>query len=233
MNGGELGSQALQFISSLSQTPLRDRQIDIDTDSAASTLLVFQSIFPFLLFSADESNSPITVAIRGGTNVSFSLSFDYLDQVLLQALESISAPKVDRRLVERGWSQGSRQVGEIKLKINPIPLGQSLLTSNWPALHGQPTITKIAITIVVPDYLRGVLRDAFVSKCNSVFPDVQTEVVVDEDSKHNARIYTLLAAHTETGFRFGRDWLYDRKVTLSPEELATQITKKLTTDLSL
>jgi len=231
VKGGHVGSQIFEFTPSDPTVTLQNRQIKIDSDSAGSSLLVFQSLFPFLLFAADESDSPITVTIRGGTNVSFSLSYDYLDQVLLPSIESLGVPIVERQMGARGWSQGTRQLGDIEFTFKPVPIGHSLQTSHWPVLQAHPSIKKIDITIVVPESLRENLKDALILECSQIFPTVQTQVVINEDSKHKARIYTFLVAHTETGFRFGRDWLYDKKVTLPPDQLATEIAKKVVGDL--
>lgn len=67
--GCTVGSKALQFQARLSPLNLADRNIKIEAKSAASVLLVFQSILPFLLFARDDIGSPIIVTIDGGSNV--------------------------------------------------------------------------------------------------------------------------------------------------------------------
>lgn len=229
VTGCRVGSSTFEFRPKRSLAHLTNRNIMINANSAASILLVFQSIFPFLLFAGDDSGSPITVTIQGGTNVSFSPSFEYLDQVLLPALEKFNV-KVERNLQFRGWSQGAWQLGSVKFQFLPIPLGQTLKTPEWPTVQG--AITNIAISIVVPGHLIKALKSSILSRLNSVFPDVESYFQVVEDSKHDARLYTLLVAHTSTGLRFGRDWLYNSTTKgKSPEELSIEIARKVVDDL--
>jgi RNA 3'-terminal phosphate cyclase (ATP) len=229
VTGCSVGSSTFEFRPKLSPAGLVNRNIRIKAESAASILLVFQSIFPFLLFAGNDSDSPITVTIQGGTNISFSLSFEYLDQVLLPALEKFGV-RVERKLELRGWSHGSRQLGSIRFQFFPIPVGQTLKAPEWPAERG--TVAEIAISIVVPRSVTNALKNSLLSRLNLVFPGIESYFQVVEDSRHDARLYTLLVAHTSTGLRFGRDWLYDGKSRgKTPEELGTEISLKVINDL--
>ncbi|TVY14433.1 RNA 3'-terminal phosphate cyclase [Lachnellula arida] len=229
VTGCSVGSKIVEFRAKLSPADLVNRKIQVKADSAASVLLVFQALLPFLLFAGDETGSPVTATIQGGTNVSFSLSFEYLDQVLLPSLERFGV-KVERKLEYRGWSQGSRQIGSAKFKITPLPPGQSLTAPEWPSERGN--VTKIDVSIIVPSALREPLKKAILFELGLVFPDVEASFVLDEDSKHDARMYTLLVAHTSTGLRFGRDWLYDRKSkNKSLDDLSTEIAQKVVDEL--
>ena len=231
VTGCSVGSSSFEFNPKLSPANLINRKVRIKAESAASILLVFQSIFPFLLFAGDDSGSPITITIQGGTNVSFSLSFEYLDQVLLPALERFGV-RVERKLEFRGWSHGSRQLGSVRFQFVPIPVGQALQVPEWPAERG--TITEIAVSIVVPKPIINTLKKCLLSMINSAFPGVESYFQVVEDSRHDARLYTLLVAHTSTGLQFGRDWLYDRRTKgKTPEELSTEISQKVVDDLHL
>jgi RNA 3'-terminal phosphate cyclase (ATP) len=208
---------------------LANRIIHIKADSAASTLLVFQSIFPFLLFAGDEKASPITLTIQGGTNVSWSLSYEYLDQVLLPALENFGI-KVNRKLEYRGWSHGTPQTGSIKFQFAGLPPGTALRAPEWPKDRG--TVLKIDISIIVPGYLKVPLKTALLFETNLVFPGVEVNFIVVDESGHKARMSTLLVAHTSTGLRFGRDWLYDRKSKdKSEDEISTEIAQKVVDEL--
>lgn len=227
--GCEVGSKTLEFKANLSPANLGNRNIKIAADSAASTLLVFQSIFPFLLFAGDESESPITITIQGGTNVSFSLSFEYLDQVLLPSLERFGI-QVDRKLEFRGWSHGTQETGSVKLQFIPLPLGKSLKEPEWPTERG--TITKIDVSILVPSYIQQSLKRTLIFETDLVFPGVEVAFVAVEDSRHKARMYSLLVAHTSTGLRFGRDWLYDKKTkNKDADQISTEIAQKVVDEL--
>jgi RNA 3'-terminal phosphate cyclase (ATP) len=134
---------------------------------AASALLIFQAILPFLLFAGATTTTttttsgdgdgkaparpppPIDLEIRGGTNVSFSPSYEYIDQVLLPALaahwEICSGPNrssssssssrterarplaIERQLLERGWSVGAPLgAGLLRFRIRPLGAGEML-----------------------------------------------------------------------------------------------------------
>lgn len=232
MAGCYIGSKEFTFIPKIRPGQLLERNIRIDADSAASILLVFQAIFPFLLFASDDSGSPITVTIRGGTNVSHSLSYDYIDQVVLPSLELFRVPIVERKIEYRGWSHGTRQIGSIKFKFTPLSPNQCLDTSSWPKFTNPGAVQRIDITIIVPRELQNHLKASLKFELDLVFPGVETRIVVDEDSRHPARRYALLVAHTANGFRFGRDWLYDQKTRgKSMENLATEIAQKVVDEL--
>lgn len=229
VTGCSAGSKSFQFKSKLSPTEIRNRNIKVKADSAASVLLVFQATLPFLLFAGDNSGSPVSLTIQGGTNVSFSLSFEYLDQVLLPSLERFGI-KVERKLEYRGWSHGTREIGSIKFSITPLSPGQTLKAPEWPTEPG--SIIKIDVSLVVPKYIQDLLKKMLLFELDLVFPGVEINFIINDDSRHNARLYTLLVAHTTTGLRFGRDWLYDGKSrNKTPDELSTEISRKVVDNL--
>ena len=102
------------------------------------------------------------------------------------------------------------QIGSIKFKFTPLDPGQSLDASLWPKSTDPDLVKRIDITMVVPHDIRDYLKASLKFELDLVFPGIETYIVVDEDSRHPARLYTLLVAHTANGFRFGRDWLYDK-----------------------
>jgi RNA 3'-terminal phosphate cyclase (ATP) len=231
VTGCSVGSKSFEFKAKLSPKDLVNRNIKVKAESVSSILLVFQAVLPFLLFAGDDKGSPITITIQGGTNVSYSLSFEYLDQVLLPSLERFGI-KVERKLEFRGWSHGPPQIGSAKFAITPIRPGQKIKESSRPNEHG--TITKIDVSIVVPKYLQDPLKKALLFEIGLVFEDVEANFVVVDDSRHAARMYTLLVAHTSTGLRFGRDWLYDEKSkNKSLDYLCTKIAQKVVDELDV
>jgi RNA 3'-terminal phosphate cyclase (ATP) len=93
-------------------------------------------------------------------------------------------------------------------------------------------ISKIDVSIIVPEYLQKPLKKAILFEADLVFPSVEVNFVVVEDSRHRVRMYTLLVAHTSTGLRFGRDWLYDRKTKdKDPDQISTEIAQKVVDEL--
>lgn len=225
-NGCFVGSKTIEFTPNHSRTYIVDKDIKIDADSASSTLLVLQAILPVLLFANDTAGTPITLSIKGGTNGSFSLSYEYLDQVLLPTLERFGI-HVERQLKIRGWSHGPLKLGHTEFKIHPIPLGQPLKVPDWPTERG--LVTKIDVSILVLDNLQIPLEAALFASIAQRFPGVKINIVLRENTH---RIYAMLVAHTSTGLRFGRDWLYDRKTKgKTPEDISAEIAEKVVEDL--
>ncbi|KAF7955879.1 hypothetical protein EAE96_004801 [Botrytis aclada] len=225
-NGCFVGSKTIEFKPNSLHHYTVDRDIKIDADSASSILLVLQAILPVVLFANDAAALPIRLSIKGGTNGNFSLSYEYLDQVLLPALERFGI-YVERELKVRGWSYGPLKLGHAEFKIHPTPFGQSLKVPTWPTERG--SVKEIDISILVLETLQEPLEIALATTIKKRFPGVKINIVLRENTH---RIYTLLVAHTSTGLRFGRDWLYDRKTKdRTPEDISAEIAKKVVEDL--
>lgn len=167
--------------------------------------------------------------VEGGTNVSFSPSYEYVDQVLLPSLERYGI-KVSSTLEKRGWSTGYRQIGAVSFKIHPLAPGQGLRNPEWPKTQGR--IVRIDVSLVTPTFLHEPLRSTLLFELDLVFPGVDIDFKLIEESRHGSRIYLLLVAHTETGLRFGRDWLYDEKSKgKDSDEMSTRIAQKVVDEL--
>ncbi|KAK0733838.1 RNA 3'-terminal phosphate cyclase/enolpyruvate transferase [Lasiosphaeria miniovina] len=251
VSGLAVGSHTLEFRPRRKPSELAGRSFKIRADSAAaSTLLIFQAVFPFLLFAGGNGTSPtkrdldgeqppytpINLEISGGTNVSWSPSFEYLDQVLLPALESAfgggssssSSWRVERRLLARGWSAGKPSRGSIALRIHPLRCGETLRPrdtggkkkNNTSRRNGsgchrltlaseEHDITAIDVSMVVPADMHEPLAAALVADLGELFPEVDVDDIhfkLVEDSGADARVYVLLVARSAT-LRWGRDIL--------------------------
>ncbi|KAK3383432.1 RNA 3'-terminal phosphate cyclase-domain-containing protein [Lasiosphaeria ovina] len=243
VRGLSVGSHTLEFRPRRKPSELAGRSFKIRADSAAaSTLLIFQAVFPFLLFAGGNGTSPTKrdlngeQPISGGTNVSWSPSFEYLDQVLLPALESAfgggssnsSSWRVERRLLARGWSAGKPSRGSIALRIHPLRCGETLRPrdtggkkkNNASKRSGsgrnrltpapeEHDITAIDVSMVVPADMHGPLAAALVADLGELFPEVDADDIhlkLVEDSGADARVYVLLVARSAT-LRWGRDIL--------------------------
>lgn len=213
MRGLEIGSKTLEFKPNRGPGTLLERNIDICAESpAASALLIFQAVFPFLLFAANETNEPVELVISGGTNVSFSLSYEYLDQVLLPTLQDCFGIQVERKLQSRGWSSGSASRGSLWFKIQPVPLGSKLkLKTDLAGRRPEDfAIKSINATIIAPSNMHEELESALRTDLQQRLPDVTLRFEQAEESGHESRIYVLLVAKSET-LRWGRDSLYNKK----------------------
>lgn len=150
--------------------------------------------------------------MSGGTNVSFSLSFEYLDQVLLPQLESFfSGFRVGRRLLQgRGWSQGKVSRGTVSLTLHPLRPGETLRArrDTDEDAYGVEDLEVIAIdvSIIAPQAMHEALMEALVQDLGDLFPGVDVGFKMTEDSGADSRAYVLLVARSET-LRWGRDVL--------------------------
>ncbi|KAI0913465.1 RNA 3'-terminal phosphate cyclase-domain-containing protein [Ustulina deusta] len=237
VNGLAVGSRTLEFRPRAPPTVLKDRRVVIMPESpGASTLLIFQAVFPYLLFSGNENGDPIELEINGSTNPSFSPSYEYLDQVLLPTLQERFGIVVERQLKKRAWTTGPLSQGTIWLKFQPIPPGQTLrLVKPWndkPQPGDLGKMKRIDVSMLVPYAMREPMEKAMVEYLGHEFPEADINFVLNEESGHDARMYALAVAHSESGLRWGRDFLYDRswkkkQVTTISKEIAKTITKRL------
>lgn len=215
VSGLSVGSHTVEFSPQLRPSALESRTIKITADSpAASTMLIFQAVFPFLLFAGNDKGEPITLEISGGTNASFSLSFEYLDQVLLPTLQDAFGIKVERKLLARGWSLGKQQRGRVEFQFKPLKPGEALrLKEKKGVVYGGdgPTpavedVEGIDVSIIVPAAMHEAMTEALRGDLEQLFPDVEPNFKIIEDSEADSRIYVLLVA-TAGMVRWGRDSL--------------------------
>ncbi|KAK8016111.1 hypothetical protein PG993_014300 [Apiospora rasikravindrae] len=256
VEGLSVGSHTLEFRPSLTPpqalASAEQRKLAIAADSAAaSTLLIFQAVLPYLLFAAGGDGTPIELEIQGGTNVSFSLSYEYLDQVLLPTLEArFAGVRVERRLLQRSWSTGSTRKGSIWFRIHPLLLGQTLKlkeaepkdsSSTSAAKDDEFTIKRIDASILTPTALHAPLQDALARDLDTLFPGAEVNFKVVEESGHDARMYVLLVAHNNDGpstesssssRRWGRDYMYaSKRKNKNPTTLSSEISRHVSKQL--
>ncbi|CAP67571.1 uncharacterized protein PODANS_1_14660 [Podospora anserina S mat+] len=246
VDGLSVGSHTLDFRPRLKPSSLKSRTIKIEADSpAASTLLIFQAIFPFLLFSgsSDKVDEPITLELSGGTNVSFSLSYEYLDQVLLPTLENAFGIVVQRKLISRGWSLGKASRGKCSFQFNPLRAGETLtfkdngLGEIYGGGPGDVDLEAINVSMIVPFSMQESMMQALVTDLEEMFPDVEVNFKVTEDSGQDSRIYVLLVGRSGE-LRWGRDMLTStpkktkaKGSAMSSESLSQSLSRKLCKEL--
>lgn len=195
-------------------------------------------MFPFLLFAGNDSGEPVELTISGGTNVSFSLSYEYLDQVLLPTLEDWFGVQVERRIDGRGWSLGPASRGSLWFRIQPVTFGETLRLRDGLELRSQPEdcdIKSIDVTMITPSTMHAELEAALRERLETAFPGVEYDFRAPEESRHESRIYVLLVAKSST-LRWGRDLLYNGKrkgktTAKISEEVAKAVTKLLAEEI--
>ncbi|KAF9128957.1 hypothetical protein BGW39_004609 [Mortierella sp. 14UC] len=196
----------------------------IDIGSPGSVALVLQAILPFVIFGPHSERffnsaflgtsnvspplpAPVRITIKGGTNVGFSPSIDYINKVLLPTFARIGLPPITARLETRGWSTGGPQIGAATFDITPLPPGSCLPAF---ALIDRGAIHHIEATLLGPRSIQDKFRHEVATSLASDFRGVNTTITF-EDSGHHSRLYLLLVARSVNGHLLGRDWLYDRK----------------------
>ena len=164
---------------------------------------------PYLLFAANDAGDPIILHIDGGTNVDWSLSYEYFDQILVPTMEERFGIKIERRLDVRGWSLGPSSRGSIILKIHPVPKGQTLKYTPPKKLTYPESyeVASIDVNIITPSNTHSLLQSQLVKDILTFYPDADVQFKVVEDSGSDARWSVLLVAHSVDGIRWGKDVL--------------------------
>ena len=105
--GDELGSLSLKYF----PKKIVAKNLDIDIETAGSITLLLQSLMLPSMFAS----KPITISVTGGTDVKWSMPFDYFNNILLPQLQRFA--KVEAKLLKRGYyPKGS---GKVEIKIHP------------------------------------------------------------------------------------------------------------------
>ncbi|KAF6837454.1 RNA 3 -terminal phosphate cyclase [Colletotrichum plurivorum] len=242
VEGLEVGSETLTFaprIPPSAALETKSRWVKIAADSgAASTLLILQAVLPFLLYAADAEDepTPVELEITGGTNVGWSLSYEYLDQVLLPRLESAFGINVSRRLKTRGWSLGPQGRGAMCLTIHPLKRGRPLRPLVSPASPQDLEVRYVDVTMLVPSHMHADLQGALSRDVSDVLPSAELDFKIVEDSGSDARIYVLLVARSAEGnYRWGRDILMStpkKAGKKNQEPLASVVSRRVVSDLA-
>lgn len=217
----------------------------LDIGTAGSTGLALQAILPYILLSRLPSELPVRLTLSGGTNVSGSPSYEYIDQVLLPTLHSIGFPEIKASLGKRGWSHGGSSIGNFTLEIPPRPTFSLPAFQLWPndrtAKPARPT--HLHATFMGPaachSHFRNVLLPAIQHHFGAAFTlEASNLSVTCEDSRHDKRMYLILVATLPTislshptMYKLGKDWLYERKIR-SHERAATEMAERVTNELA-
>lgn len=108
VEGCELGSERLLFY----PRGHKVKDVEVDIGTAGSCTLFLQALLPFLSF---QSKKLVRVTVKGGSDVLYSMGFDYFKEVLLPSLPWTNC---DCKLIQRGYFPKGN--GEIKAIIRPV-----------------------------------------------------------------------------------------------------------------
>jgi len=212
VSGDSVGSREVVF---RPQRRQRDPAVVVDGPRAAESVvalarpgsvwLIWQAIYPYIVFrTLFSSDASFEVRLQGGTNVSKSMSAEYVQQVFGPVCEKIGLPRTEVQLLRRGWAGNAAEVGNVNVKVqrrgNVAPL---------PAVKVQDRgdVVSVAVSIVAHGGLREKIKVEVHSQLSRRMPGIPIETVVDDDSGDERRVYVLLVAHTSGGWRLGRDYL--------------------------
>jgi RNA 3'-terminal phosphate cyclase (ATP) len=232
--GADVGSTEIVFEPGRGRQILKDRSnglhngmngkevYEIRLDKPGSVWLILQAILPFVMFAASE-HVPTELIITGGTNVTKSMSGEYVKQVMCPMFEAIGLPTIELDIRRRGWTHGRAiEIGEVSIKVHPLKKGAKLAVFN---LNERGAITKIDISILAgTEAMRSALAQQATASLHEIYPHLpQPQVVVNETSNDPKRLYLFLVAHTASNYRLGRDWLYDEKMKTPLSDTQTEL----------
>ena len=163
VEGAEIRSTSLSFhppgTSAMEKRPMQQRY-NICLSTPGSVFLVLQALYPYLLHVGGLASvtDAIRVNITGGTNVSFSPSFDYIAQVLCPNFERLGLPRLSVQLDKRGWGTGPMDLGTVSCFVHPMSAGErpERASDYWfPFIdlhnHVRGKVTQIDVTVLAPD----------------------------------------------------------------------------------
>lgn len=235
--GDEVGSEEFVFKPTSKQGLLRGpEKSTIELKKPGSVWLVLQALLPFLVFSLNTPTLELT--IKGGTNVSKSMSGEYVQQVLLPTLQRLGVPEIEVSVVKRGWAASSSEIGEVKITIKasdnlPFVLKPFELTDRG-------DLQKITLSIIAH---RNTTRDILLQELTTALhvhfnPSIPIEVAISDESGDASRLYILVVAHTSNRYRLARDYLASRKpkndkeAHLLAKKAAEDVAKQLAAELA-
>jgi len=105
--GAEIGSLYLKYY----PKKLVAKNLNIDIETAGSITLLLQA----LLLPSMFVSRPIRISIKGGSDVSWSPSFDYFNNISLPQLQRFA--KIEAKLLKRGYYPKGN--GKVEININP------------------------------------------------------------------------------------------------------------------
>ncbi|KAJ5664987.1 uncharacterized protein N7477_007435 [Penicillium maclennaniae] len=98
-------------------------EYNINLSSPGSIFLIFQALYPYLLYVGSRAGSKsIELTMQGGTNGRDSPSYDYATQVMAPNFARLGLPRLSITLHKRGWSIGRIELGSVTFSIHPLAL---------------------------------------------------------------------------------------------------------------
>lgn len=151
---------------------LRAGDFEFDVGTAGSVTLVLQALLPALLLAP----GPVSVLVRGGTEVRAAPPLDYFSRVLLRLLRAMGAQIV---LEERRRGYFPRGGGEVRVAAHPAPL-RALRAA---APGGLQALRGIAHVAHLPAHIPERMREAAQARLHGFGKArIETRVLGDEQA---------------------------------------------------
>jgi len=242
------------------QTVVEDTSTDFESNAIelrkpGSVWLILQAILPFLIFGESTGMSAtrneqhtneasasqetkdddvITLKLKGGTNVSQSMSGEYAQHVLFPTLRRVGLPVIECEILERGWAGNAPRIGEVHITFARPPAGRFRLPSF--EMNDPGDVERITLHIIAGDEdsrikLEQGLRAVIAEHFGLALP---VDLLQAEDSGDPRRLYVLLVGYTTNGWRLGRDLLGSGRTPKNDaerEKMVGQICQTLVRDL--
>ena len=170
VEGLSVGSSKLTF--SPGNVKPGDYKFDIGT--AGSITLVFQAC----ILCSLKTNNPITIKLRGGTDVKWSPSWDYFVNVFLPLVQKMGI-KTEVKLIKRGYYP--KGGGEAILKIFPVRNLQPLGLADKQVFKEIRGIINIAN---LPDHIAQRMKHTAIKV--AVKNNLQTSITIDKTTSFSA-----------------------------------------------
>jgi len=119
VTGLEKGSKEITYL----PKRFNPGKFNFNIGTAGSTMLVFQTMLPFMVFS-----QPLQIQITGGTHVAWSPNFHYVKNVFIPLLERMGCKIESFELVRYGWYP--KGGGKVNISTTPVDVLKAIkLTS--------------------------------------------------------------------------------------------------------
>lgn len=167
ITGLDVGSTQMEFVPG----KLTSKKIDVDVKTAGSISLILQALIIPAIFTPEG----VSITIKGGTDVRWAPSVDYLRHVTIPLLQSMGV-SVDLELLRRGhYPRGG---GLVKALIKPV---KKLKTLNIHELKVD-VIKGISHSTQLPRHVATRQADSAQKTLNSAGYDVEIEIESEGDA---------------------------------------------------
>ncbi|KAM5444562.1 putative RNA 3'-terminal-phosphate cyclase (ATP) [Microsporum ferrugineum] len=180
-------------------------EYDIQLSTPGSVFLIFQALYPYLLFAdvctstieptgvsgtTREPQKEILLNITGGTHVSFSPSYDYMSQVLIPNFAKLGLPPLSLKLKKRGWASGQwAELGTVSFVISPLSANGVAESDASPPSHSGGGAQVETSPVIFPSIELEAFDKGFITQIDVTVlaPDTLAQKLLKELSAKSAK----------------------------------------------